>query len=176
MSGLWSKMSRLSIEQFELIRRLRNSGIDKEDLISAFDQFGEVDKTLGEVYSSPVSKSQTSNHNSSTPNRMMLHKVRHNPYQPNNSMNNNSSKNDNFASMEDDSHHHLNNSNVKPNPSKLSPSIPSEVILPHFSRNGLTISAVSAPATVHANVLSSEDSSSNWSSARITKIKKHDDM
>lgn len=43
-----------TVEQLELIRRLKNSGINKDDIISAFDSFEKVDKDLGPVYNIPV--------------------------------------------------------------------------------------------------------------------------
>ncbi|OWF41409.1 homeobox-containing protein 1-like [Mizuhopecten yessoensis] len=47
-----------SIEQIELIRRLRNSGITKEEVAQAFDSFDRLDNELGLLYSVPVSLSQ----------------------------------------------------------------------------------------------------------------------
>ncbi|XP_033738222.1 homeobox-containing protein 1-like [Pecten maximus] len=46
-----------SIEQIELIRRLRNSGITKEEVAQAFDSFDRLDNELGLLYSVPVSLS-----------------------------------------------------------------------------------------------------------------------
>ena len=47
-----------TIEQIELIRRLRNSGISKEQLIQAFDSLDRLDRELGPVYTIPLSMSQ----------------------------------------------------------------------------------------------------------------------
>lgn len=44
-----------TVEQLEMIRRLRNSGISKEDIVNAFDSFDRVDRELGPVYNIPVS-------------------------------------------------------------------------------------------------------------------------
>lgn len=43
-----------TIEQIELIRRLRNSGITKEQIIQAFDSLERLDRELGPVYNVPV--------------------------------------------------------------------------------------------------------------------------
>lgn len=57
MSGRVGQGSRqmFSIEQIELIRRLRNSGITKEEVAQAFDSFDRLDNELGLLYSVPVS-------------------------------------------------------------------------------------------------------------------------
>lgn len=47
-----------TIEQIELIRRLRNSGISKEQLVQAFDSLDRLDRELGPVYTIPLSMSQ----------------------------------------------------------------------------------------------------------------------
>lgn len=44
-----------TVEQLEMIRRLRNSGISKEDIVNAFNSFDRVDRELGPVYNIPVS-------------------------------------------------------------------------------------------------------------------------
>lgn len=43
-----------TVEQLELIRRLRNSGISREDVANAFDTFDRLDRELGPVYNIPV--------------------------------------------------------------------------------------------------------------------------
>lgn len=43
-----------SIEQWELIRRLRNSGVSKDDICSAFDELDRVERDLGPVYDLPL--------------------------------------------------------------------------------------------------------------------------
>lgn len=45
-----------SIEQWELIRRLRNSGISKEDIIQAFDELDRIERDLGSIYDIPMAK------------------------------------------------------------------------------------------------------------------------
>ncbi|XP_046558695.1 LOW QUALITY PROTEIN: homeobox-containing protein 1-like [Haliotis rubra] len=42
-----------TVEQIELIRRLRNSGITKEQVIQAFDAFSRIDAELGHLYTVP---------------------------------------------------------------------------------------------------------------------------
>jgi len=44
-----------TVEQLELIRRLRNSGLTKQQVLSAFDSFERLDNQLGDVYSIPLS-------------------------------------------------------------------------------------------------------------------------
>ncbi len=44
-----------TIEQIELIRRLRNSGLTKEQLVQAYDAMERLERELGPVYSLPVS-------------------------------------------------------------------------------------------------------------------------
>ena len=47
-----------SIEQIELIRRLRNSGLTKEQVVQAFESFERVETELGNLYTVPISLSQ----------------------------------------------------------------------------------------------------------------------
>lgn len=47
-----------SIEQIELIRRLRNSGLTKEQLLQAFESLERIDSELGNLYTVPISLSQ----------------------------------------------------------------------------------------------------------------------
>jgi predicted RNA-binding protein associated with RNAse of E/G family len=47
-----------TIEQTELIRRLRNSGLTKEQIIQAYDSFERVEAELGNLYDSPVGAAQ----------------------------------------------------------------------------------------------------------------------
>jgi len=47
-----------TVEQLELIRRLRNSGLTKEQVLAAFDSFEKLDQQLGitnNFHVSPVS-------------------------------------------------------------------------------------------------------------------------
>lgn len=44
-----------TVEQLELIRRLRNSGLTKQHLLSAFDSFERLDHQLGDIYNIPLS-------------------------------------------------------------------------------------------------------------------------
>ena len=43
-----------TVEQLELIRRLRNSGLTKDQVLSAFDSFERLDHELGTAYNIPV--------------------------------------------------------------------------------------------------------------------------
>ena len=43
------------MEQFELIRRLRNSGITKEQVQQAFDMLARMDQELGALFTVPIS-------------------------------------------------------------------------------------------------------------------------
>lgn len=52
-----------SIEQIELIRRLRNSGITKEQVVEAFDSLDRIDGELGTLYSTPVNRNQRQQEN-----------------------------------------------------------------------------------------------------------------
>ncbi|XP_076463236.1 uncharacterized protein LOC143295430 isoform X2 [Babylonia areolata] len=56
-----------TVEQIELIRRLRNSGLTKKQVVLAFDAFEKVDAELGNVYTSPVSLAR--------PNTLLLRTV-----------------------------------------------------------------------------------------------------
>ena len=47
-----------SVEQIELIRRLRNSGLTKEQVVQAFESFERVEAELGNLYTVPISLSQ----------------------------------------------------------------------------------------------------------------------
>ncbi|XP_074642988.1 homeobox-containing protein 1-like [Tubulanus polymorphus] len=47
-------MSLFTIEQIELLRRLRNSGITKEQIIQAFDSLSRLDRELGQTYNVPI--------------------------------------------------------------------------------------------------------------------------
>ena len=55
-SNLISKTTNLSfsIEQWELIRRLRNSGITKDLLLRAFDDLDRMEKDLGSLFNMPI--------------------------------------------------------------------------------------------------------------------------
>ena len=45
-----------TVEQIELIRRLRNSGISKEQLVQAFESLDRLEHELGPVYTIPISQ------------------------------------------------------------------------------------------------------------------------
>ena len=47
-----------TVEQIELIRRLRNSGITKDQIVLAFDSLDRLDRELGPVYTIPISQVQ----------------------------------------------------------------------------------------------------------------------
>ena len=49
--------SMFTIEQFELIRRLRNSGVSKEQILQSFDSLERLDRELGAIYNVPISMS-----------------------------------------------------------------------------------------------------------------------
>lgn len=44
-----------SIEQWELLRRLRNSGLTKEQIGQAFDDLAKIEQDLGSMYNIPTS-------------------------------------------------------------------------------------------------------------------------
>ena len=46
-----------SIEQWELIRRLRNSGLSKEQIGQAFDDLDRIEQELGTIYNLPANNS-----------------------------------------------------------------------------------------------------------------------
>jgi len=54
-----------SIEQWELTRRLKNSGLTKEQLCQAFDDLDKMEKDLGSLYNVPLNSSQLQNNNHS---------------------------------------------------------------------------------------------------------------
>jgi hypothetical protein len=47
-----------SVEQIELIRRLRNSGITKEQMVQVFESLDRLEQELGVMYSIPISLGQ----------------------------------------------------------------------------------------------------------------------
>ncbi|KAK3783348.1 hypothetical protein RRG08_044354 [Elysia crispata] len=49
--------SNFSVEQVELIRRLRNSGITYQQLIDAFQALERIDATFGNTFNTPVCNS-----------------------------------------------------------------------------------------------------------------------
>lgn len=56
-----------TIEQWELIRRIRNSGLTKEQLCQAYDDLDRVERELGTIYNLPLSvndANSTTNSNS----------------------------------------------------------------------------------------------------------------
>lgn len=50
-----------SIEQWELIRRLRNSGLSKEQIGQAFDDLNKIEQDLGSMYNIPANLTQNNN-------------------------------------------------------------------------------------------------------------------
>ena len=54
MSSQVNGLALFTVEQIELVRRLRNSGITKEQIIQAFEAMDRLDRELGPVYSLPV--------------------------------------------------------------------------------------------------------------------------
>lgn len=66
MSGRVIGHQMFTIEQIELIRRLRNSGVTKEQVVQAFDSLDRLDRELGSLYNVPrTSASIQNNHNNS---------------------------------------------------------------------------------------------------------------
>ena len=49
-----------SIEQWELIRRLRNSGLTKEQIGQAFDDLNKIEQDLGSMYNVPANSNSNS--------------------------------------------------------------------------------------------------------------------
>jgi len=65
-----------TVEQLELIRRLRNSGISREDVANAFDTFDRLDRELGPVYNIPVTLVSYLTHNKVlTPSTVYMHPI-----------------------------------------------------------------------------------------------------
>lgn len=63
-----SKSPLFTIEQIELIRRLRNSGVTKEQVIQAFEELERMDVELGRTFNVPImGNGSNSSSNSSTP-------------------------------------------------------------------------------------------------------------
>lgn len=62
LSNVMSNNSSLlfSIEQWELTRRLRNSGLSKEQVCQAFDDLERMERDLGSLYSIPLNISNLS--------------------------------------------------------------------------------------------------------------------
>jgi hypothetical protein len=54
LNGAVTPPALYTVEQLELIRRLRNSGISRDDVANAFDTFDRLDRELGPVYNIPV--------------------------------------------------------------------------------------------------------------------------
>jgi hypothetical protein len=68
-SNVMAKNSTLlfSIEQWELTRRLKNSGLTKEQVCQAFDDLERMERDLGSLYSIPMGKNQRYNSGSNGP-------------------------------------------------------------------------------------------------------------
>ena len=68
-SNLMSKNSSLlfNIEQWELTRRLRNSGLSKEQLCQAFDDLDRMERELGNLYSLPTGANSSTSSTSTSP-------------------------------------------------------------------------------------------------------------
>lgn len=49
--------SSFTVEQIELIRRLRNSGITAEQILQVFQSYDRLDQELGDLYYLPENKS-----------------------------------------------------------------------------------------------------------------------
>ena len=63
LNSFISKHSTLmfSIEQWELVRRLKNSGLTKEQLFQAYDDLDRIEADLGQLYNVPTSNASTNN-------------------------------------------------------------------------------------------------------------------
>jgi hypothetical protein len=61
-----------SIEQWELTRRLKNSGLTKEQLCQAFDDLDKMEKDLGNLYNIPSNPSQSQNNNNNNQSSLNL--------------------------------------------------------------------------------------------------------
>jgi hypothetical protein len=58
--GLSSTSLQLSVEQWELLRRLRNSHLTKQQIIRAYDELDRLDRELGNLFNTaPLSSSST---------------------------------------------------------------------------------------------------------------------
>jgi predicted XRE-type DNA-binding protein len=57
--GLSSTSLQLSVEQWELLRRLRNSHLTKQQIIRAYDELDRLDRELGNLFNSASSSSST---------------------------------------------------------------------------------------------------------------------
>ena len=64
---MMSKNSTLlfTVEQWELTRRLKNSGLTKEQLCQAFDDLDKMEKDLGSLYNIPLSNNNGATSSSS---------------------------------------------------------------------------------------------------------------
>ena len=59
MAGSMAGQPLFTVEQFELIRRLRNSGVTKEQIQGAFEMLERLDRELGPIFSVPISLAAT---------------------------------------------------------------------------------------------------------------------
>jgi predicted XRE-type DNA-binding protein len=121
LNSLISKNSTLvfTIEQWELARRLKNSGISKEQLCQAFDDLDRMERDLGQLYNIPIA----SNTNSSFGNNLTnTSNISNNNHNHNNNAHSSSNKvmsdlfNKNFQLIiNNTSNHKINNGNLTNN-------------------------------------------------------------
>ena len=57
----------LSVEQWELLRRLRNSHLSKSQIVRAYDELDRLDRELGNLFNSAPANSTTSSNQSTDP-------------------------------------------------------------------------------------------------------------
>jgi hypothetical protein len=57
--GLSSTSLQLSVEQWELLRRLRNSRLSKQQILRAYDELDRLDRELGNLFNTAPSSSST---------------------------------------------------------------------------------------------------------------------
>ena len=48
-------MASFSLEQLDMVRRLKQSGLSKEDIVAAFDSFDACEKEFGNTFNLPIS-------------------------------------------------------------------------------------------------------------------------
>ena len=91
---MMSKNSTLlfTVEQWELTRRLKNSGLTKEQLCQAFDDLDKMEKDLGSLYNIPLSNNNgaTSSSSASASTKNIPNPHKNNQKPASNGFNNNS--------------------------------------------------------------------------------------
>ena len=54
MNSISNMKQKFTVEQFELIRRLRNSGVTCQQIIESFQAFERIDAELGALFANPI--------------------------------------------------------------------------------------------------------------------------